>query len=71
MGRRHMLPARFAKSEILPNPVASHVIPLLNLVPSFVAASFAVAGLTAVAGPVIIHLLNRRRYRVVHGTHRS
>ncbi|NLF72774.1 MAG: VWA domain-containing protein [Candidatus Anammoximicrobium sp.] len=38
----------------------------MNLVPSFVAASFAVAGLIAAAGPVIIHLLNRRRYRIVH-----
>ena len=38
----------------------------MNLVPSFVAASFAIAGLIAAAGPVIIHLLNRRRYRIVH-----
>ena len=38
----------------------------MNLVPSFVAASFAIAGLIAAAGPLIIHLLNRRRYRVVH-----
>jgi hypothetical protein len=37
----------------------------MNLVPSFVAVSFAIAGLVAAAGPVIIHLLNRRRYRVV------
>jgi len=37
----------------------------MNLVPSFVAASFAIAGLIAAAGPLIIHLLNRRRYRVV------
>lgn len=37
----------------------------MNLVPSFVAASFAVAGLIAAAGPVIIHLLNRRRFRIV------
>ncbi len=38
----------------------------MNLVPSFVAASFAIAGLIAAAGPIIIHLLNRRRYRIVH-----
>jgi len=38
----------------------------MNLVPSFVAASFAIAGVIAAAGPVIIHLLNRRRYRIVH-----
>ncbi len=33
--------------------------------PSFVAASFAVAGVVAATAPLIIHLLNRRRYRVV------
>ena len=33
--------------------------------PSFVAASFAVAGAIAAAAPLAIHLLNRRRYRVV------
>lgn len=33
--------------------------------PSFFAQAFAVAGLVAAAGPLIIHLLNRRRYRVV------
>jgi hypothetical protein len=33
--------------------------------PSFVAGSFAVAGAIAAAAPLIIHLLNRRRYRVV------
>lgn len=37
----------------------------MNFVPSFAAVSFAVAGLIAAAGPVIIHLLNRRRYQVV------
>ena len=37
----------------------------MNFVPSFAAVSFAIAGLIAAAGPVIIHLLNRRRYRVV------
>lgn len=31
----------------------------------FSAGTFAMAGLIAAAGPVIIHLLNRRRYRVV------
>uniref|UniRef100_A0A7C4LKR8 VWA domain-containing protein n=1 Tax=Schlesneria paludicola TaxID=360056 RepID=A0A7C4LKR8_9PLAN len=31
----------------------------------FTAASFALAGLAAAAGPVIIHLLNRQRFRVV------
>src|SRR5579859_1092164 len=34
--------------------------------PSFVAASFAVAGAIAAAAPLVIHLLNRRRYRVIH-----
>ncbi len=38
----------------------------MNFLPSFAAASFAIAGLIAAAGPVIIHLLNRRRYRTVH-----
>ena len=33
--------------------------------PSFVAASFAVAGAIAAAAPLVIHLLNRRRFRVV------
>ena len=33
---------------------------------SFFAGAFAIAGLAAATGPVIIHLLNRRRYRVVH-----
>ena len=32
----------------------------------FTAASFAVAGLAAAAGPVLIHLWNRRRFRVVN-----
>ncbi|MDA0283118.1 MAG: BatA domain-containing protein, partial [Planctomycetota bacterium] len=31
----------------------------------FFAATFAIAGLVAAAGPIIIHLLNRRRFRVV------
>jgi hypothetical protein len=33
--------------------------------PSFAAESFAVAGAIAAAAPLVIHLLNRRRYRVV------
>ena len=33
--------------------------------PSFVAGSFALAGLIAAAAPLVIHLLNRRRHRVV------
>lgn len=37
---------------------------MLSFLPGF--AWFAVAGLAAAAGPVIIHLLNRRRFRVVH-----
>ena len=32
----------------------------------FLAPWFAVAGLVAAAGPIAIHLLNRRRYKVVH-----
>jgi hypothetical protein len=31
----------------------------------FLSPWFAIAGLAAAAGPVIIHLLNRQRYRVV------
>jgi hypothetical protein len=37
----------------------------MGLLPSLVAWPFAVAGLLAAAGPLIIHLLNRRRFRVV------
>ena len=33
--------------------------------PEFFASSFAVAGVVAAAAPLVIHLLNRRRYRVV------
>ena len=33
--------------------------------PAFFQVAFALAGLAAAAGPVVIHLLNRRRYRVV------
>ena len=34
-------------------------------IPSFAVWSFVVAGVICAAGPIIIHLLNRRRYRVV------
>lgn len=34
-------------------------------IPSFAVWSFVVAGITCACGPIIIHLLNRRRYRVV------
>lgn len=37
----------------------------MNLAPSFLAGSFALAGLIFAAAPLIIHLLNRRRFRVV------
>src|SRR3954447_4285234 len=33
---------------------------------SFSSVGFAIAGAACAAGPIIIHLLNRRRYRVVH-----
>lgn len=39
---------------------------LLSFLPSFSAWTFALAGLACATAPVIIHLLNRRRYRVVH-----
>lgn len=32
---------------------------------NFLAGAFAIAGLIAAAGPIVIHLLNRRRFRVV------
>ena len=32
---------------------------------SFDASSFAIAGAIAAAGPVLIHLLNRRRFKTV------
>jgi hypothetical protein len=32
---------------------------------TFLATSFAIAGLVAAAGPILIHLLNRQRFRVV------
>jgi hypothetical protein len=38
----------------------------MNLIPSFSIWQFAVAGAIFAAGPLIIHLLNRRRFRVVH-----
>ncbi|HEX3658688.1 MAG TPA: BatA domain-containing protein [Pirellulales bacterium] len=34
--------------------------------PSFLAGAFAIAGVAVATGPVLIHLLNRRRYRTVH-----
>ncbi len=37
----------------------------MGFLPSFVAWPFAAAGLLLAAGPLIIHLLNRRRFRVV------
>ena len=37
---------------------------MLSFLPG--SAIFALAGLVAAAGPVIIHLLNRRRYRVIN-----
>ena len=33
--------------------------------PSFFTGSFAIAGMIAAAAPVLIHFLNRRRFRVV------
>ena len=38
----------------------------MNLIPSFSIWQFAVAGAIFATGPLIIHLLNRRRFRVVH-----
>lgn len=38
----------------------------MSFLPAFSAWQFAIAGLVCAAAPVIIHLLNRRRYRVVH-----
>ena len=38
----------------------------MNLLPSFSIWQFAVAGAIFATGPLIIHLLNRRRFRVVH-----
>lgn len=37
----------------------------MSFLPSFLVWPFAIAGLICAAGPIIIHLLNRRRYRVV------
>ncbi len=37
----------------------------MNFIPSLSAWSFAVAGLVCAAGPIVIHLLNRRRFRTV------
>ncbi|MCC9609520.1 BatA domain-containing protein [Blastopirellula sp. JC732] len=38
----------------------------MNFLPSLTASGFAIAGLLCAAGPIIIHLMNRRRYRTVH-----
>ncbi|MAD80942.1 MAG: BatA domain-containing protein [Pirellulaceae bacterium] len=38
----------------------------MNLLPSFSIWQFAIAGAIFATGPLIIHLLNRRRFRVVH-----
>ena len=38
---------------------------MFELMPKFAFSAFAVAGLVCAAGPVLIHLLNRRRFRVV------
>lgn len=38
----------------------------MNLLPAFSIWQFALAGAIFATGPVIIHLLNRRRFRVVH-----
>jgi hypothetical protein len=38
----------------------------MNLLPSLAAWSFAVAGLACAMGPLVIHLLNRRRFRTVY-----
>ena len=37
----------------------------MNFLPSFLMTPFLWAGLVCASGPIIIHLLNRRRYRVV------
>jgi hypothetical protein len=37
----------------------------MNFLPSFTIWPFAVAGAVAAAGPIIIHLLNRRRFRIL------
>ncbi|TWT30932.1 BatA domain-containing protein [Blastopirellula retiformator] len=38
----------------------------MSFLPSLTAGGFAIAGLLCAAGPIIIHLMNRRRYRTVH-----
>ncbi|UUO05427.1 BatA domain-containing protein [Blastopirellula sp. J2-11] len=38
----------------------------MNFLPSLTASGFAIAGLLCAAGPIIIHLMNRRRFRTVH-----
>ena len=37
----------------------------MDFLPSFLMTPFLWAGLACATGPIIIHLLNRRRYRVV------
>ncbi|PHS00921.1 MAG: hypothetical protein COA78_23385 [Blastopirellula sp.] len=38
----------------------------MNFLPQFTSIGFAIAGLACAAGPIIIHLLNRRRFRTVN-----
>lgn len=38
----------------------------MNFLPSLSAWPFAIAGLACAAGPLVIHLLNRRRFRTLH-----
>ena len=38
----------------------------MSWLPSFVSGPLAAAGLACAAGPLLIHLLNRRRHRTVH-----
>jgi hypothetical protein len=53
--------------QTLASLAAKATHPLTKSMPSFLPgfAAFAIAGLVAAAAPVIIHLLNRRRFRVV------
>ncbi len=37
----------------------------MNWIPQLATGYFAIAGLACAAGPIVIHLLNRRRYRRV------
>ncbi|MGY8767165.1 MAG: BatA domain-containing protein [Pirellulales bacterium] len=38
----------------------------MNFLPQFTSVGFAIAGLACAAGPIVIHLLNRRRFRTVN-----